>query len=139
MSKKITVALGVIRNNQGEILLIKRAKPEEAKGGKKLLWAFPGGVPEEKETLEKAVIREILKETGFLVLLDKKISSRSYPKPLVKLHYFYGKVISKVPLREIEEKQEIAEYRWVKPEEIEDLVTTDLDPGVARFLRIGDH
>jgi len=66
----------------------------------------------------------------------KEIHFRVHPQFPVELHYFSGKVISKKPLREIEDTQEIANYRWVKPEEIRGLFTTDLDSKVAEFLGI---
>lgn len=46
----------------GEILLIKRARPPWEG-----LWAIPGGRVEWGETMEQAVIREVMEETGLQI------------------------------------------------------------------------
>ena len=40
------------------------------------------------------------------------------------------------PIDGPKEPHEVAEIRWVKPEEIKNLITTDLDPKVAAALKI---
>lgn len=117
--------------------MINRVDAEVGKDGAKLTWVFPGGWPEEGETLEKAMVREVLKETGFLVAVDQEISSRVHPQfPEVEVHYFAAKVFSQNQLRPIEEKDEVAEYRWIKPTEIKTIITSNLDPKVSSYLGI---
>ncbi|MEM3555662.1 MAG: NUDIX hydrolase [Candidatus Micrarchaeia archaeon] len=59
----------------GKILLIKRKfKPFKGK------WALPGGFVDEGETVEEAVERETMEETGMKVRIVKLIGVYSNPK-----------------------------------------------------------
>jgi len=63
LNKELKVAVGVIKNQQGEILISKRAK-DVHQGG---LWEFPGGKLEEGETFEQALKRELFEELAIEV------------------------------------------------------------------------
>lgn len=65
---------GIIINNK-KILLIKRKNPP-FQG----MWALPGGFVEYNETTEKAVIREIIEETGLKTKIHKLAGVYSDPK-----------------------------------------------------------
>ena len=52
----------LVLNGKNEILLVKRAKGKLLEGGK---WAIVGGFVERDETIEQAVHREVLEETGW--------------------------------------------------------------------------
>lgn len=54
--------MGALIFLDGEILLVERGK-EPLKG----LWSLPGGVVEVGETLDSAIRREVLEETGLVV------------------------------------------------------------------------
>jgi ADP-ribose pyrophosphatase YjhB (NUDIX family) len=60
----------IIKN--GEVLLIKRVKPDA------IYWVFPGGGVEEGETLEDALRREMLEETGLTVNILKLVLRRTF-------------------------------------------------------------
>jgi len=66
-AKQITIVVGLIINEKGEILLARRHQPENPKIHGK--WEFPGGGIEIGEEPETALIREVKEETG----LDVKI------------------------------------------------------------------
>jgi len=136
MTDEKKVVLGIIKNSQGQVLMTRKVEPEKGKKGALLTWVFPGGWPEKGESLQKALVREVLVETGFLVSVGEEISTRIHPKFPVELHYFSARMISQNQLRPIEEKYEIAEYKWVEPKEIKKLITSDLDSGVAKYLGI---
>jgi 8-oxo-dGTP diphosphatase len=73
----VRVAVAVIFNEQGEVLIQQRAA-DTHQGG---LWEFPGGKIEEDETVEQALEREIREELDIQV-----ISSR----PLIIISHDYG-------------------------------------------------
>jgi 8-oxo-dGTP diphosphatase len=58
--KILQIAVGIIRNSQGEIFITQRAA--DAHMANK--WEFPGGKIEEGETPEQAVVRELHEEVG---------------------------------------------------------------------------
>jgi len=73
MKKKVKLefsAGGVVVNNLNEVLLIKVQKKDN-----EIVWTFPKGHIETKESSESASIREVEEETGFkceiIKLLDK--------------------------------------------------------------------
>lgn len=72
----LKVAVGVIRNKKGEILISER--PDHVHQGG--LWEFPGGKLEPGENSYQALKRELFEE------LNLSISSA---KPLVKIHHQY--------------------------------------------------
>ncbi|MFN4740877.1 8-oxo-dGTP diphosphatase MutT, partial [Klebsiella pneumoniae] len=78
--KKLQIAVGIIRNPQGEIFITQRAA--DAHMANKL--EFPGGKIESDETPEQALIRELQEEVGITVtassLFDKLecVSSHRY-------------------------------------------------------------
>ena len=63
MQKRVHVAVGVIINQQKQILLAKRHEHLH-QGGK---WEFPGGKVEQNETVTQALIRELKEEVSLNV------------------------------------------------------------------------
>ena len=76
--KRVHVAVGVIKNSDGEILIAKRADHQHQGG----LWEFPGGKVETGETVPQALIRE-LKEEVNLDCISAEIA------PLIQQSYDY--------------------------------------------------
>jgi len=70
------VAVGVIRDADGRILLTQRAKHAHQGG----LWEFPGGKREADETIFEALRRELREEVGIEV---------QAAKPLIKINHHY--------------------------------------------------
>ena len=80
------IAVGIIRNDQGEIYIQRRSE-DGMLGG---LWEFPGGKNEKPESLEATCEREILEETGFQVEIGSKLVSipHTYSHFKITLHAF---------------------------------------------------
>ncbi len=77
MPEILHVAVGIIRNDQGEVLIALRDKKQHQGG----LWEFPGGKVEAGESLDTALRRELQEE------LDLEVLSSS---PLLKIEHDYG-------------------------------------------------
>ncbi len=129
------ICLGIAINEKGEVLMIRRAK-EEAGEGWKLSWAFPGGKLIEGETREQCAERETLKETGYKVKAVKQIDLRPHTSTGKFIAYVLCKLEEEKPVAEPSEPWEVQEIKWVKPEEIKGLITTPLNPAVAKLLKI---
>ena len=128
------INLGVVLNKKGEVLMIRRAKKEIGKENAVLEWAFPAGKQRYKESREESVKREVLAETGYDVKPVRQISLRVHPEFLVTIVYHLCYLNSPEPVANPSEPHEVAEIRWVKPQEIKNLITTNLDPAVAKEL-----
>ena len=128
------INLGIVLNGKGEVLMIRRVKPEEGLAGGILTWAFPGGKQRLTESRQECVRREILAETGYDIKHIKQISLRKHPQIEMWIAYHLCKITSEEPAEKPMEPHEVAEIRWVKPMGILSLITTDLDPGVRKEL-----
>ncbi|MBI2033982.1 MAG: NUDIX hydrolase [Candidatus Liptonbacteria bacterium] len=134
--QKEVINLAVSINKRGEILMIRRVKEEIGKGDAKLTWAFPGGRQRNSETPEQCVRRETIDETGYDVNPLVRISSREHPQFDVFVIYHLCPLASQEPVGKPNQPHEIAEIRWVKPETVEKLVTTDLNPSIKQLLEL---
>ncbi|MBI2034075.1 MAG: NUDIX hydrolase [Candidatus Liptonbacteria bacterium] len=128
------INLGVVLNKKGEVLMIRRTVEETGKNGSILKWAFPGGRQRGNETREECLKREIFAETGYAVAPAHKISLRVHPQFPIVIVYYLCYLASEKPAADPVEPDEVAEIRWVKREDIPNLVTTDLDRGVKKQL-----
>ncbi len=107
----IHVAVGVVINTQGEILIAKR-QVDKFQGG---LWEFPGGKVEVGESIEQALIRELQEEVNltplsFYLLLQVKCN---YGEKAFFLHIFLVNEFSGI--MQAKEQQMV---KWVLPVEI---------------------
>jgi 8-oxo-dGTP diphosphatase len=75
--KVVTVAVGILLDPQGRVLITRRA-PQTHQGG---LWEFPGGKVEPGETIVDALARELKEELGVTVLISE---------PFMTLEHDYG-------------------------------------------------
>lgn len=134
--KKDFINLGIVLNNKGEVLLIRRVKKETGSDGAHLNWAFPGGKQKFAESRKGGVEREVQAETGYKVSSTKEISLRFHPQFPVIVVYHLCKLLSEKPTNAPEQPWEVEEVKWVRPEELKNYFTTDLDPHVAKELGI---
>ncbi|HEV8077659.1 MAG TPA: Nudix family hydrolase, partial [Marinobacter sp.] len=107
----IHVAVGVVTDNQGRILIAKRAAGAHQGG----LWEFPGGKVERKETVQQALERELLEELG--------VTTGNFT-PLIQIAHDYGDkaVLLDVYRAHIQKGEahgrEGQPLKWVTPDEL---------------------
>jgi len=106
------IGVGVIWNQQGQILIDKRP----AKGLLGGLWEFPGGKLEAGETLEDCVKREIQEELAIEIEVKDHLMTldHAYTHFKVTLNVYHCRYISGEP-----QPLECDEIRWVTLDEID--------------------
>lgn len=126
------ISLSVIKSGD-EVLIVRRYAEEEGYDGKKLRWAFPGGIVLEDETDRETAVRETLEETGYQVEALSLISEREHPQYPVYVKYHECRITSP-ETTDLIDVHEIAQVSWVKIEKLLEYFETDLDRKVAKFL-----
>ena len=106
------IAVAVIRNDQGEILIDRRPQ-EGLLGG---LWEFPGGKIEADETIEDCIRREILEEIGLAIAVEEHLITldHAYTHFRITLTAHFCRYLGGTP-----QAIECQEVRWVKVEDLE--------------------
>jgi len=109
----------VIKDDQGRLLLIKRGHAPGAG-----LWSLPGGRIEPGETDAEALVREMREETGLAVEPGHLVGTVRRPAQ-------HGDVLdirdyaATVTGGTLHAGDDAAEARWVAPDELESLPTTE--------------
>ena len=75
-NKGYNIGVGGAVVRDGELLLVRRAS-RHGRGN----WQLPGGFIEPDETVEQAVVREVLEETGIIAEVDAILGLRSRYDP----------------------------------------------------------
>lgn len=113
------------------ILLSVRGKPP-SEG----LWGLPGGVVEVGETVEEALVREVLEETGVTVRPLKQVavldSINRDEDGRVKYHYILFEFLCEYVSGEIRPGSDALDARWVP---LGDLESVDIMPTTLRFIK----
>ena len=107
---------GIIRNDSGEILIVKRHPKSKTDPE---MWELPGGKVEKGEHFEDALIREIKEETNLDVNVGDfcdAIQNDYSHKRTVQLMMYLDDVEGSVEISE-----EHTEYMWASIEKIESL------------------
>lgn len=127
-TKRIHVAVGVIENAEGEILIARRREGQHLAG----LWEFPGGKLEKGEDASEALCRELYEELGvkpsvssFQFAVDHRYSEKS-----VSLLIFHVTEFSGEP-----RGQEGQEIRWVSREGLCSYPFPDANQKILAYLK----
>lgn len=109
-------------------VLIAKRRPEGLLGG---LWEFPGGKLVEGETLQQALVREIMEELGVQIGVGEKIGeyAHAYTHYRVNVHAFYASIHSGSP-------QALAAecIKWVAIENLDDYPMGKVDRWISNDL-----
>jgi ADP-ribose pyrophosphatase YjhB (NUDIX family) len=117
----IGVGVGaVILNDKSEILLLLRNKNPESNH-----WSIPGGSVEFYETIEDAVMREILEETSVKIELVKLLGVTNHIVVNEGAHWiaptFLAKIIEGTPINV--ETQKHADLKWFSLNDLPENIT----------------
>ena len=125
----VDVVAAIIRDNQ-KILITQRFDNVHLPG----LWEFPGGKVEPDESLTAALEREIREELGVTILVGDEFFSvvHDYTPKSVRLHFFNCSIIDGEP-----HPLEVADMRWVQPEELGQFEFPPADADLIAILRRG--
>lgn len=125
------VAVGVVRNRQGKILLARR-HAHLHQGG---LWEFPGGKVEAGETVEEALRRELREELSIAV---------EAASPLIKIAHDYGDKRVLLDVWRVENfsgeprGMENQPIRWAAPDELAALEFPAANRPIVAAARLPD-
>ncbi len=124
----LAVSAAIIRD--GRVLVARRAR-----GPALGIWTMPGGVVEAGETLMEALKREIEEETSLIV---EPVALAGHREVLVRdedrrvsRHFVILCFATRWISGEPKLNEELAEARWLKPEELGQLKTTE---GLAEIV-----
>ena len=125
----VDVVAAIIRDNQ-KILITQRFDNVHLPG----LWEFPGGKVEPDESLTAGLEREIREELGVTILVGDEFFSvvHDYSPKSVRLHFFNCSIIDGEP-----HPLEVADMRWVRPEELGQFEFPPADADLIAILRRG--
>ena len=118
----MAVSAAIIRD--GRVLIVRRARPP-AHG----VFTLPGGVVEAGETLHEAVVREIAEETTLTI---EPVALAGHREVIVRdkegkaeRHFIILAFAARWISGEPKLNEELTEARWLKPDEIKPLKTTE--------------
>ena len=115
----------------GDAVLLVRRGNEPSRGR----WGLPGGVVELGETVEEAIVREVLEETGIEVQPLKLIavfdSIVRDPEGGVRFHYVLCEYLCEPHRGALHASSDVLEARWVQLEALDSL---DITVGLRCFI-----
>lgn len=114
--KVIPCVGAVIKDAEGRLLLIRRGH-EPGKG----LWSIPGGKIEDGESDEEAVAREVLEETGLVVMAGRLIGSVRRPAGTADAAFDIRDYAASVNGGSLTPGDDADDARWAGPLELETL------------------
>lgn len=109
----------IVHDAEGRLLVIRRGRPP-GEG----LWSLPGGRVEPGESDAAAVVRELAEETGLRVEPRRLVGSVERPGP-EGVTYDIRDYAAEVTGGALRPGDDAREARWVGPDELRRLPTTD--------------
>lgn len=126
---KVRVAVGVIKNSRGQVLISKRKKGAHKEG----FWEFPGGKLEDAENVSTALARE-LKEELNIVITDAI--------PLINVSFKYSELEVQLNVRVVESFSGVAigaegqEIKWVDVEHLSNYSFPEANHAILKAIRL---
>lgn len=125
----LAVTVGIIFDTKKRMILIGRRLNDPYI--KKLIWSFPGGVPNYGEDLERFVERKIKEKTNLKVKNLGCVFAREFKEnnKILMMYYLCEVVSGKERPRD-----DLVELQWVKPKHLKKHFTTSFDPRLKEYI-----
>ena len=130
--KRIEVAVGIITNKRGELLVGQRIVKDRYFEK----WEFPGGKLEIKETAKEALTRELKEELGIEVIETQEVITLSHDYSDRQVKLFVQKIISYHGVPKGIEGQAL---KWVELNDIKNLDMLEGNYQIIDFLDSFEH
>jgi 8-oxo-dGTP diphosphatase len=99
----------VVRNDAGDVLLLRHTYRRAG-----YEWGLPGGWAKGRESMERALAREILEETGFTIAIDQIAAVHSgYALPRMTVIY-----LAHIESGLFRSSDEVSDYRFCAPDDL---------------------
>ncbi len=122
-----TVIAAAVVMSGGRVLLIRRAVAEGS-----LSWQFPAGKALPGESAEEAAAREAAEETSVSVTVMRVLGERVHPSTVTRIAYVA--CTQAAGSARVASAREVAEVRWVSPDEADELTGGAIYEPVRRHL-----
>lgn len=122
----------VIQRADGAVLLVQRGRPPEQGH-----WGLPGGKVDWMETLEHAVAREVLEETGLQLAVDRLLCVVDHFEPVLGQHWVAPVYLMRAPAEARAMRLEpdaILALDWFQPDALPAPLTRSATEGLARVF-----
>jgi ADP-ribose pyrophosphatase YjhB (NUDIX family) len=108
--------VAVITNDADEVLILRHTYLRAGR-----VWGLPGGWARGRESMERALAREVLEETGFTVVIDQLVAVHSgYPLPRMTL-IFRAHIVG----GSFRPSHEVSEYRFCPPDALTEILPAE--------------
>lgn len=138
MNERVDVAVPIVLNKDKKVLVIERIGLESDPNVKDTIWVFPGtrySSDSSEIELKMALVAAVKHRSGYQIDVGEQISERDHTEFNEHIKYF-GCNLASLQVKPIKKVDETIKVQWVDPEELVDLFTTSLDPGVAKYLGV---
>ena len=130
----IVAVVAVVRNSEGNYLVLKRSEREIAYPG---MYTFPGGKVEDNDTVEETLVKEVEEEAGMKLKSGKiLLKDKSFIRPdgqTVKVFSYLCEVedASKVVISD-----DFTDYRWITVQDLKTLPHVGIEEELLQAEKI---
>jgi hypothetical protein len=124
------VAVAIIRNEEGQILLVKASNSGEGPRSNGD-WEFPSNVIVPGATYTETFVADVLETTGCIVEAVSLVSSEKHHSVCIHLEYVECKVVC----RDVKfSRRNNGDYKWVHPGRVRSALKRRLNRDITSFL-----